>query len=126
MSDRDLLAGRGVVVVGGSRGIGRAVAELLARRGAGVVISGREPDAVHDATEAVISAGGSATGIAGAADHEDTENAQDRHVVLTKRGAQCGAHRYEINSKCLVRERSCTLPSVCAYKHIRGGRCESL
>ncbi|AXN49940.1 3-oxoacyl-[acyl-carrier-protein] reductase FabG [Mycobacterium marinum] len=75
MSDRDLLAGRGVVVVGGSRGIGRAVAELLARRGAGVVISGREPDAVHDATEAVISAGGRATGIAGAADHEDTANA---------------------------------------------------
>ncbi|EUA88601.1 short chain dehydrogenase family protein [Mycobacterium ulcerans str. Harvey] len=43
-------------MVGGSRGIGRAVAELLARLGAGVVISGREPDAVRDATEAVISA----------------------------------------------------------------------
>lgn len=75
MTDRDLLAGRGVVVVGGSRGIGRAVAELLARLGAGVVISGREPDAVRDATEAVISAGGRAAGIAGAADHEDMANA---------------------------------------------------
>ncbi|HEU4361590.1 MAG TPA: SDR family oxidoreductase [Mycobacterium sp.] len=44
----ELLAGRGAVVVGGSRGIGAAVDALLARHGAGVVINGRDPDAVTD------------------------------------------------------------------------------
>ena len=38
-----LLAGRAVVVVGGSRGIGRAVAELLCDLGAGVVVNGCDP-----------------------------------------------------------------------------------
>lgn len=47
----ELLAGRGAVVVGGSRGIGAAVAALLAQHGAGVVINGRDSDAVTEATE---------------------------------------------------------------------------
>lgn len=55
-----LLAGRGAVVVGGSRGIGAAVAALLARHGAGVVINGRDADAVASTTEAITAAGGRA------------------------------------------------------------------
>lgn len=43
------LAGRGAVVVGGSRGIGAAAAALLAEAGAGVVINGRDTRAVADA-----------------------------------------------------------------------------
>jgi NAD(P)-dependent dehydrogenase (short-subunit alcohol dehydrogenase family) len=43
------LAGRGAVVVGGSRGIGFEVAALLARQGAGVVVNGRDADAAADA-----------------------------------------------------------------------------
>ncbi|TDL04166.1 SDR family oxidoreductase [Mycolicibacterium obuense] len=52
------LAGRAAVVVGGTRGIGRAVAALLADLGAGVVVNGRDPDAVDDAARAIPGAVG--------------------------------------------------------------------
>ena len=67
-----LLAGRGAVVVGGSRGIGRAVAELLAACGAGVMINGRDPGAVDDTVGAIAGSGGRAVGLAGAAHVEAT------------------------------------------------------
>ncbi|MCK0113763.1 SDR family oxidoreductase [Ornithinimicrobium sp. F0845] len=38
------LAGRGYVVTGGSRGLGRATAECLVRDGADVLVVGRDPD----------------------------------------------------------------------------------
>jgi NAD(P)-dependent dehydrogenase (short-subunit alcohol dehydrogenase family) len=50
------LAGRGAVVVGGSRGVGLAVAQLLAAQGAGVVINGRDADAATEATQHVTGA----------------------------------------------------------------------
>jgi NAD(P)-dependent dehydrogenase (short-subunit alcohol dehydrogenase family) len=61
------LAGAGVVVVGGSRGIGAAVAALLAELGAGVVINGRDGDAVDATVDAITAAGGSAAGLSGSA-----------------------------------------------------------
>ncbi len=65
-----LLAGHGVVVSGGSRGIGRAVAELLASLGAGVVVNGRDEHAVHETVAAIIAGGGRASAVVGAADEE--------------------------------------------------------
>ncbi|MFZ0225375.1 MAG: SDR family oxidoreductase [Mycobacterium sp.] len=53
-----LLADRGAVVVGGSRGIGAAVAALLAQHGAGVVVNGRDADAAQSTTDAITAAGG--------------------------------------------------------------------
>jgi NAD(P)-dependent dehydrogenase (short-subunit alcohol dehydrogenase family) len=47
------LTGRGAVVVGGSRGIGLAVAALLAELGAGVVVNGRDADAAAEAAEGI-------------------------------------------------------------------------
>jgi NAD(P)-dependent dehydrogenase (short-subunit alcohol dehydrogenase family) len=55
-----LLAGRGAVVVGGSRGVGAAVATLLAQHGAGVVVNGRDADAAQSTTDAITAAGGRA------------------------------------------------------------------
>ena len=60
MTDGGLLAGRGAVVVGGSRGIGRAVSELLAACGAGVVVNGRDTDAAQDAASTIARAEGRA------------------------------------------------------------------
>ena len=61
------LAGAGVVVVGGSHGIGAAVAALLAQLGAGVVINGRDGDAVDAGVDAITAAGGTAVGLSGSA-----------------------------------------------------------
>ncbi|MGE2817756.1 SDR family NAD(P)-dependent oxidoreductase [Mycobacterium heidelbergense] len=70
MSDRGLLTGRGAVVSGGSRGIGRAVAELLGDLGAGVVVNGRDAGAVRETVAAISASGGRATPVVGAADDE--------------------------------------------------------
>jgi len=61
------LRGFGVVVVGGSRGIGAAVAALLAALGAGVVVNGRDIDAVESTVSTITSAGGRAVGLPGSA-----------------------------------------------------------
>jgi NAD(P)-dependent dehydrogenase (short-subunit alcohol dehydrogenase family) len=71
MSTEDQLAGRGVVVVGGSRGIGRAVSELLCTLGAAVVVNGRDPDPVNELVGSLTAAGGDAVGVAGAAGDEE-------------------------------------------------------
>jgi NAD(P)-dependent dehydrogenase (short-subunit alcohol dehydrogenase family) len=60
-----LLADRGAVVVGGSRGIGAAVAALLAEHGAGVVINGRDGDAARSTAEAIAATGGQAVAHSG-------------------------------------------------------------
>lgn len=66
MTDQPL-AGHGAVVVGGSHGIGAAVAALLAELGAGVVVNGRDGDSVDAAVDAITAAGGSAVGLSGSA-----------------------------------------------------------
>jgi NAD(P)-dependent dehydrogenase (short-subunit alcohol dehydrogenase family) len=50
-------------VTGGSQGIGRAVAELLAAEGASVGVLGHEPEAVEVTVQAIEDAGGEAFGI---------------------------------------------------------------
>jgi NAD(P)-dependent dehydrogenase (short-subunit alcohol dehydrogenase family) len=51
------LDGRGAVVVGGTRGIGLAVAELLSAHGAGVVVNGRDVAAVNIAAQRIKGVG---------------------------------------------------------------------
>ena len=69
--------GRGAVVVGGTRGIGLAVAELLAAQGAGVVLNGRDPDTADAGRRRDIRA------LAASPVHPsdpDVADASDRHV----------------------------------------------
>lgn len=69
----DRLRGKSAFVTGGSRGIGRAVAEAYSRAGAKVYICGRHAPAVEQAVAELRRAGGEADGCAG--DIGDAEEA---------------------------------------------------
>ena len=57
------LAGQTALVTGSTRGIGRTIAEWLAREGANIVISGREQDTVERSVSAVRALGVEAWGV---------------------------------------------------------------
>jgi 3-oxoacyl-[acyl-carrier protein] reductase len=67
------IAGKVAVVAGGSRGCGLGIAKALAAEGAAVFLSGRQPDVVAQAVEAIRAAGGRADGVA--ADMVDPDGA---------------------------------------------------
>jgi len=58
------LKGRNAVILGGTRGIGRAIAETLAAEGANVAICARKSDQVAEAVAALAAMGVKATGAA--------------------------------------------------------------
>jgi 3-oxoacyl-[acyl-carrier protein] reductase len=74
MSDAKPLAGRVAVVTGGTRGIGLAIARLLADDGASVVVSGRDPGRLESAAKELEALGASALAVAAdVARREDVE-----------------------------------------------------
>jgi 3-oxoacyl-[acyl-carrier protein] reductase len=70
MTDQ-LLADRAAIVVGGSRGVGNAVARLLADLGAAVVVNGRTAEAVTETVSAITGSGGTASGFVGSPSTDD-------------------------------------------------------
>lgn len=57
------LTGRVAVITGSSRGIGRAIAEAMARAGTRVVVSSRKPAACEAVVAAITAAGGEAVAV---------------------------------------------------------------
>lgn len=73
MSDQPL-AGRVAIVTGGSRGIGAAIATLLAEHGAGVVVSGRDAERLQRTVKELERTGTPVEGVvADAASREDAD-----------------------------------------------------
>src|SRR4030095_4077974 len=76
------LAGRTALITGGSRGIGRATADLLARAGARVAINyARDEAAANGAVREIRDAGGEAMGLAGDVSDETVARQLVRDVV---------------------------------------------
>ena len=59
------IQGQGALVTGASRGLGRALAEQLAARGARVALVAREPGPLHDVVAGIRARGGDAHAVAG-------------------------------------------------------------
>ena len=74
MTDTKPLAGRVAMVTGGTRGIGLAIARLLADDGASVVVSGRDPGRLESAAKELEALGASVLAVAAdAAKREDAD-----------------------------------------------------
>jgi 3-oxoacyl-[acyl-carrier protein] reductase len=68
-------ATRTAIVTGSSRGIGRAVAQRLALRGASVVLNGRDQEALDLAVKGIVEGGGRAVGVRGSISNEELPQA---------------------------------------------------
>jgi NAD(P)-dependent dehydrogenase (short-subunit alcohol dehydrogenase family) len=77
MTDPFDLAGKVAVVTGSSRGIGKAIAERLAARGARVVISSRKQDACETVAQAINAQHGEGRAVAIAASISSKEALED-------------------------------------------------
>jgi len=87
------IAGQNVLITGGSRGLGRALGEALARAGARVVLVARHADELEEAVTAIRAAGGEAHAIA--ADVADRDAA---HAIAGQAAAAVGPIDVLINN----------------------------
>lgn len=73
--------GRVALVTGGSQGIGRGVALVLARQGSTVVVHGQTQDLAEETAAEIIAAGGQASAVSGPIDDPETSRSAVKHTV---------------------------------------------
>ena len=73
------LTGKVAIITGSTRGIGNAIAKLMADHGAAVVITGRKQEACDKVAEEIKAAGGKALGVA-----TDVTSAEARQNLVSK------------------------------------------
>lgn len=76
-----LLAGQGIIITGGTRGIGRAIAEACLAEGARVLVTGRSEASVDHVVQ-TVSHGGLHGEVADVASEEDTARVFERALSL--------------------------------------------
>jgi 3-oxoacyl-[acyl-carrier protein] reductase len=77
------IAGRAVVVTGGTRGIGKGIASVFARNGARVLITGRDSDVARTAAEELSASGAEVSFVQ--ADVADREDSRRMAAIATER-----------------------------------------
>jgi NAD(P)-dependent dehydrogenase (short-subunit alcohol dehydrogenase family) len=102
------LEGKRALITGGGSGIGRATAELFAREGAAVSVSGRRRGELEAAVRAVEKAGGRATLVQG-----DVARADDAERMVRETVAALGGLDVLVNNAgVIVRNASVTTVSI--------------
>ncbi|MBA3776578.1 MAG: SDR family NAD(P)-dependent oxidoreductase, partial [Betaproteobacteria bacterium] len=94
------LAGRTAIVTGGSRGIGRAIVELLAAEGADVTFFYRDNVAAADS----VVAAADARGIRIASDKVDIRDAQACAAAVDRVAERCGRIDILVNNAGMIRD----------------------
>lgn len=93
------LAGKRILITGGTTGIGRAIAVLLGSYGAQVVTFGRKQEALDEALDAIRAAGGQAEGLLA-----DISNADDVKRVFAFADEKLGGLDVLVNNAALGAE----------------------
>jgi len=110
------LAGKRALITGGGTGIGRATAELFAREGAAVAVSGRRRAELEETVRRVAEAGGRASSVQG-----DVSRAADaERMVAETVGALGGLDILVNNAGIIVRNASVTRVAIEDWEHVIG------
>ena len=93
------LEGKVAIVTGGSRGIGAAIAALLAERGAAVVVSARDADRLNAAVKDLEATGGAVAAVAG-----DVSKREDAERVVETARERFGRLDILVNNAGITRD----------------------
>ena len=98
-ADKDL-AGKGALITGGTRGIGRAIADSYARAGARVFVCGRNPESLKTALQGLRNNGAAVDGVTG-----DVGHIEDANRIAAAALRHCGAVHVLVNNASILGPR---------------------